>query len=248
MIMVGCPVRNRDWIIEDYLQAIENQEIPKKEIHLAFLLDNSTDNTGCIIKRKTKNAGYKKVDIFTLQSDSYYDRKENRDFTHLAEVRNKWLAMRRKLDEYIVSIDSDVILKDDDAIARMISTELPIISAPVLNLYVAGVGHYNILQSVGDNYKHIYAPEKEKFTLFNGDRIIKVGSTGACVSIRRDVLDSGVHYKYHKSGEDQGFSQLAFECGYESYCNLDIHTVHATDMGRWIEYGEGLESEISRNF
>lgn len=249
MIMVGCPVRNRDWIIEEYLQAIENQEISKKEIHLAFLLNNSTDNTGCIIKNMTKDKGYGKVDIFTLMGDSYYDRRDNRDYKYLADVRNRWLTMRRRSDEYIVNIDSDVILKDDDAISRMINTGLPIISAPVLNLYVAGIGHYNILQYIGnDGFKHIYTPELEDFSLFNGDRIIKVGSTGACVSIKEEVLNSGVHYTFHKSGEDQGFSKMAFKNGYESYCNLDIKTMHVTDMWRWVENGEGLESHIPKNF
>lgn len=242
--MVGCPVRNRDWIITDYMRGLLKQNIPKDQIHFAFLLDNSKDSTEHIIRKMTEKCP--NVDIFYLSSSNkeFYERERNQNYRHMSVVKNEWLAMRRRKDEYCVMVDSDIILEEEDAINRLIKTNLPIISAPVLNLG-SNTPHYNILEDSEDGFRHYFTPELLPYTEINGDRIVEVDATGACVALRRDVVDN-VAYEYHKSSEDVGFSISAKEKGYKLFCNLDIKTIHARSRGRWLSHGKGLYANIGK--
>lgn len=240
--MLGCPVRNRDWIITDYMEGLLSQDIPKDLIHFAFLLDNSNDSTEYIIRKMTKDCP--NVDIFYLSSSNqdFYEREKNQNYSHMATVKNEWLAMRRKKDKYCVMVDSDIILEEEDSVYKLIMTGLPIVSAPVLNLN-SNTPHYNILEKIDKGFRHYYTPELLPHIETDCGRVIEVDSTGACIAIRRDVADR-VSYTYHKSGEDQGFSILAKEMGYKLYCNLDIKTTHVRNRGRWLSHGEGLHANI----
>ena len=44
-IMIGCPVRDREWILPKYLDSIYALSYPKENICLCFIVNDSTDNT-----------------------------------------------------------------------------------------------------------------------------------------------------------------------------------------------------------
>ena len=220
--MIGAPIaRNRAWVLPKYLSALYDLDYPKENIHLAFLINGKEkDGTACIIKQfKNEHIEeYSSIDIFYLKSDYEDNRMKNRDYDYFAKVRNGFVAMRRKDDEYIFSVDSDVIL-EPDTLTKLILHDKDIVSALVCNGEHGPRKFHNIMMEVKDNknnYKHI-DPTGE---------LMKVDVTGACYLIHKDVLNKGVSYEFHRQGEDCGFCKNAQKEGFDIYCDTNIELKH----------------------
>src|SRR5690242_5870846 len=109
-VIIGCPVRNRAWILPEYMQALSN--INFKDVIYFFLENNSEDETFSILE-SFENENPDCV-VYQLKDEgfAYWRRGEySRDkYKYLANLRNQFLEDCMSSDaDYILSIDSDII-------------------------------------------------------------------------------------------------------------------------------------------
>lgn len=201
-IFLGAPVRNRGWILEEYIEAIENQNL---KISMFFIVNDSKDNSLEIISKK-------KIPhrIHNFEFEGYIRGEYSID--HLAYLRNEILDEFLKSDcEYFLSIDTDIIIPEH-SISQLIKHEEDIVSMLIRN------NDKTICHNFFINGQQI---EKE---VING--LIPVDMTGAVYLISRRVIESGVRYNYDRLGEDIPFCQSAKEKGFEIYCDTSLKPIH----------------------
>lgn len=160
MIMIGSPVlQDRAWVIEKYLCALIELDYPKESIHLAFLVNGEKqDNTLAIIQQYQDifDDEYGCITVRTVKGNET-DGRVKRNFQHFANIRNQWIDLRRDEDEYVFSVDSDIIVRPE-TLNKLKSYDLDIVSALIDNTW-NNVEHYNILD---ENDIHISKPRIEK--------------------------------------------------------------------------------------
>ncbi len=218
-VLIGCPIRNREWILPDYLKALENLDYPKENLAFHFILNDSTDKSKEILlnwKYETMRDGYRYVRITELNFDYPPDWGEtrittntssitrfNKGYKALTVLRNllldlAWLDMQ---SDYLFSIDSDIIVKPD-ILSNLISVGKHII---------AGLVHT-------DDRNYNFIP---KGIIPKG--IIEVEVTGAIILLSRKVIDNKkIRYSPGKTGEDEGFCLSAKAQGFKSYILSDL--------------------------
>ena len=219
-VMIGSPIlRNRAWILPKYLEHLYNINFPKKEVHLAFLLNGlEEDNTGKILwdfAKKHQNE-YRRIDIWEKDDDATDSRMRQRDYQHFADVRNEWLTMRRKSDTHLFSVDSDVLV-ERDTLTKLLSHGKSIVSALICN---GSIGEQNVFYNILNEDGDIYIHQKPSSPL------MQIDVTGACYIIRRNLLDEGLQYSNHPQGEDCGFCKTAKDMGYKLFCDITTEPRH----------------------
>ncbi len=224
MITIGCPCQNNERTMPTYLEAIRNIDFPKDKIQLAFLINNSTDNTYPILKtfREEYLKNYYKISIWDISgvNNGYIDnRNAGRNYQYFANVRNLWLRMSDPCSEWILSIDSDIIVPSN-IIQRLMAHNVDMVSALVLNNINPGWNNYNIQRWNGNNYCAITDMDYE----FK-DGLIEVDITGACSLMKKGAIKD-TKYRFHKQGEDHGFCIDLKEKGCRIYCDTTIRPEH----------------------
>ena len=222
-IMIGSPLQNRESCLVSYLENIRNLNYPKEKIHLAFLLNNSHDNSYEILKtfRKEYLKYYRKISIWDVTglNNDYQDfRAPGRDYKCIADARNLWLSILDSESQYLFSVDSDILV-EPETLNKLLSRQKDICSALVWNNHSGPTNLYNILRWNGRRYYKVIEHD------FEGD-LIEVEITGACYLIRRRVIDSGVRYSYHTHGEDFGFCIQAKDKGFKLFCDTTQRPYH----------------------
>lgn len=136
-IAIGCPVRNRAWVLPEYLQALDKIDYENK-MYL-FLENDSEDETMPVLADfyYADMDKYVKAGADQAERCNHYDRVRveqlstgaemwnHGDYAHeqyanLARVRNHFLDMFLRTDaDFLLSVDSDVIVPPD-IVARLL--------------------------------------------------------------------------------------------------------------------------------
>lgn len=216
-ILIGCPVRNRAWILPHYLRAMQSLDYPREKLQYCFVLNNSTDCSQEIIEEFARNNN---TDIIIFDQEKprgvergYYS------FTHLASLRNTLLNQFLETGaDYLFSVDSDILVPAD-SLSRLIAHNCDIVSMLVCNGHQIGDPDvYNVLRQVDDRYEYIRD--------FPRHGVFPVDCTGAAYLIKRRVITRGVRYCTDGGGEDIGFCQQAREMGFQLYCDGSLEAFH----------------------
>lgn len=240
-IMIGCPVRNRAWILPRYLEHLKRLDYPAHLLEYCFIINNCTDHTEALL---TKYALQSAVPTRLIKADSgspepvitfqtgagarkeYGGHQRGRySLTRLAVLRNMLLeAFLDSPCHYLFSLDSD-ILAPPHTLSNLLANDLPVVSALVCNGHQVGdEGIYNVLRREANHYEFIRD--------FPRDRCFEVDCTGAAYLIRRDIIeDYGVTYSAEKGGEDIGFCEMAAAQGIKLYCDGRIECMHVMEEG-----------------
>lgn len=241
MIIVGCPVQNRDWVLPYYLKAIYDLDYDKKEIKLCFLVNDSTDGTDQILidfrnKYQNQYAGIAvKVERYGFSADNRDKGRNTNSFQQFAFVRNKYLELVKQTGvDYLFSVDSDILVPSN-SLRKLISNDKDICSMLVNNMATRrgyGKDAMNILEYKGrsqDKCQHLY----EHVLAYPQNTVFEVEVTGAAYLIKRKVL-SDVRYEWHNQGEDIGFCVNAKKKGYRIWCDSTLYGEHI--MNREVEH------------
>jgi cellulose synthase/poly-beta-1,6-N-acetylglucosamine synthase-like glycosyltransferase len=228
IIAVGCPVQNREKIIEEYLEALYNLNYPKDRIIPTFFVNNTSDKTGEIILEwiKKVSSEYKMV-IYARKDNLYKKRKdsqdrENRDYTLFTIVRNHFLKLLNDKSiewDYLFSVDSDIIVHKD-ILNSLLAHQKSIVSALVYNGMHWGNKEYN--------YRVKKEQGRKGYCVYQHlpQNIFEVDVTGACYLIKREVIEAGVKYKQTPFGEDIGFCETAKQKGFKLFCDPKLRPDH----------------------
>lgn len=213
-VFIGSPIRNRGWVIQEHLDSLTKQLgiIPQ----YCYVLNNCTDNTEAILKKN--KIPYINYDI---KHPTENWTRGSYSFSDLAELRNALLDEFLKSDcDYLFSIDSDVILDSTVSILDLVLNDKDIVSGLIRNSPTLFA--HNIL---------IKGKQPKKLKL----GLIPVDTTGAVYLIKREVIESGVRYGYHKYGEDYIFCESADDNNFGIYCDTTIQATHVFSEGIYLK-------------
>lgn len=161
-VMIGCPISTgRSYILQEYLKHLYELDYPKKKIHIAFLFNHPKSGERVAVpqgamnqptykddevdqirrtlqnfKRRTRKQ-YRKISIHEY-AGNYEDRTIQgrralgRWMDYFAEIRNKFVGMRDKKDDYVFSVDSDILIPKD-SLKRLLEHNVDICSLLIAN-------------------------------------------------------------------------------------------------------------------
>ena len=225
-VMIGCPVRNRAWVLPAYLKHLHELQCDDYSVEYCFIINDCTDETPQILHDFAAKQS-RVVKLITADSTRAIKPgfvRGSYNFSHLAWLRNILLKEFLKSDcTYLFSVDSDILVRSN-ALLTLLEDNCDIISALVCNGHQLGdTNLYNILQKSADgSLVHI----KD----FPRDRVFAVDCTGAAYLIHRRVIaDLGVHYSAQWGAEDIGFCEIARQKGLKIYCDGRVECIHLMD-------------------
>lgn len=214
-ILIGAPVRNREWILEQYLEHIFNLDYKKKDIGMYFVLNDSIDKSEQILK-KFKNKFeklYRFIDIDKKDFGAPMDKRtadirSQHIIPNLVELRNI-VRQRFKKDRSwgLFSIDTDTLISDQSLNrAIRLSKEK---SADIVGLFVDvdyGINRLGNMMNFVDGTdvaRHIINPNPQ-YGNVTWTKEMKVDVVGGCCLYRRIIIDAGIKWRLHQQGEDVG--------------------------------------------
>lgn len=216
-VLIGCPVRNRAWILPHYLEALKGLDYDEEDIEYCFIVNDSTDDTLDILRDfRFKSKSFVKIIICDLQGNTNHHRGYY-SFFHLSILRNILLEEFLKSEAaYLLSVDSDIILPSH-ALKSLKAADCDIISALVCNGHEIGDARvYNILKRK-PNGRYEYIRDFPTYEIF------EVDCTGAAYLIKREVVKKYlVRYSASRGSEDIGFCEDAKAKGRRIWCNPTV--------------------------
>lgn len=219
-VMIGCPIRNRAWILPAYLQSLEALDYPRERISYCFIINDCYDETPLILQEfAQKYPGQVGLVVDDAGNPAY--QRGQYSFKRLAYLRNLLLKGFLASDcEHLFSVDSDILVVPHTLTALM-ENQLSIVACLVCNGEVIGDRScYNVLcQNHRGHYLHIRD--------FPRDRLFKVDCTGAAYLIKRHVISQlGIRYSALRGAEDIGFCEAARQKGVDIYCDGRLEAFH----------------------
>jgi GT2 family glycosyltransferase len=222
LVMIGCPIRNREWILSQYLEHLYNLDYSKENIILCFIVNDSKDKSEEILLKwiKEHEAEYRwiyfsKIDLGQVEDQRTHDVR-SKIYTTLSQLRNQLLADALASNcEYFYSIDSDILVPPD-SLNKLIECKKDIIAAQIWNDSTKTFP--NIMVNTNGVIRH--------YLSFPRNEVFRCDVTGAVYLISRRVLEAGVKYGYHHQGEDIAFCQEAKSKGFEIWANSSVQPKH----------------------
>jgi glycosyltransferase involved in cell wall biosynthesis len=218
-VLIGCPVRNREWILPRYLQSLLELDYPRDCIEYGFIVNDSTDNTLNILQEFARSS----ISPVHITIKNMGNRRPSSrgayNIGNLAILRNIMLHIfLGSKCSHLFSVDSDILVTPG-CLKELLRLNLPIVSLLVRNDHHLGdPGYYNISQLQGGHYRPVQD--------FPRGRVIPVDCTGAAYLVQRGVIEMGVRYYPHRQGEDVGFCEDARGKGISIWCHTGLEGNH----------------------
>jgi len=242
-ILIAAPIRQRQQVIDEYLDCIYKLDYPKNLICIYFLVNDSTDNTWekvCEFRSKYlveySNIELEYINLGSSKDDRTGIRKKE-IYSVLSVLRNKILSYFLTTDcTHLFSIDSDIMVKPD-ALKVLLSDDKDIISTWISNEFGGKRGNaldfIDQTQKNGDtdgkniimsdkNGKPVKALKHIDVSVPTCPDIFMCDITGAVYLIKKSVIESGVRYGYYQAGEDVTFCENAKARGYKLFCRKGL--------------------------
>jgi hypothetical protein len=242
LILIGCPIRNREFIVERYLSGIYNLNYPKDRIILYWLVNDSRDHTLRFLEEfKIKHKSeYKDIVIEKIKNNApeykraiaknpnFVEAYWKQVYTNLANLRNKVIDKVLEFNvDYYFGVDSDIIVNSEDlnlllsnnkdVVAGIINNDQ--IRNPSVDIHMAACNILNFDEH--DKAVHIKGWEDDK-------GLIAVDITGAIALYNAGIYKKYKNLKYeeNRQGEDIGFFRIAREFGIKSYADPRVQPLH----------------------
>lgn len=201
-ILIGTPIKNAEFFIENLLIQIKNLSYPKKNISLCFIENDSEDDTWQVLNQKINSIidinEYRKVTILKLDLGfklKYADRhkiefSKNR-IKNLIILRNFIVNNFLQDNDYLWWIDSDVEIIPNNSLEHLLSFDKDIIMPTYYtnhNFY--DCASYAYINNIPIRLGHLpnYLPENQE--------IFELERCECAALINRKVFDSGLRYFY----------------------------------------------------
>lgn len=231
-VMIGCPVRNRAWILPDYLNHLLRLDYPVERLQYCFIVNDCTDDTETILKSFADHRPVRLVYDNSSRPGGW--RRGSYRFVRLAHLRNRLLeAFLESPCEYLFSVDSDILVPRS-SLRQLVSDQVDVVSALVCNG-----------EEIGDRrFFNIFTDQRGRVLPirdFPANRLFQVDCTGAACLISRRVVSSGARYVGHWESEDIGFCRQVKRLGFSIFCNSGIPCRHIMQEGLYT----GPESSLN---
>lgn len=223
-IAIGCPVKNREWILPKYLKALDNIVYPNKEY--IFLENNSSDKSAEILFANVPGSNYK-IKRITTDSSVGEDRTHYglNFYEHLANIRNKFLDLflNSSNASYLFSCDSDIIVPPNilEELLRH-ANENTIVGCAISN-----ITGKELDGKIPGNFMRL-TPQKLMVHVMDYPKkgLLDVDVIGACYLIPRKAIEDGIKYAPNVQGEDIPFCLSAKQKGYRLLVDFNTSCKH----------------------
>jgi hypothetical protein len=246
MIAITSIIKNREWILNEYLEAILNIDFSKENLYLIFLDDSSIDKSLEILNQFEKYHEHKYAGIYILPTninfDNNFSSRDSKDrqklYSHLARLRNIMIDIINYLGcHYQLSIDSDILVLPD-ILTYLLSFNKRYIASMVLNDNSKEIRKFDY-----DNLKNRYINAAYKiddkyihFKTYDIGNTYEVDCSGACYLVNYEILNEKTNrFEYHKFGEDAGYCENIKMNGCEIFINTTVKSIHVMDKENKIE-------------
>jgi cellulose synthase/poly-beta-1,6-N-acetylglucosamine synthase-like glycosyltransferase len=233
-LTIAAPIRNRDFILNQYLEHILNIDYPKNKINLFFILNDSTDQSESILKqfKVHYHAQYNRITIETYNRNvppdtRTTDIRNKHIYNHLSILKN--YIMRKVKTEKLLFIDSDILVPNS-VINNLLKSEKDIISGLIYNGYLVDpeypYRYPNVMRlNERNTYEHITNRSIRNAAYNKHQNLIKVDLTGAVWMLDKAVYKK-IKFGYHPQGEDAYFCAMAQHNGFELWCDTGTFCSH----------------------
>lgn len=221
-------VYKRAWIIDQWLEYIEKQTFPLKDIGFVFELGNDDDETHN--KLWAWHAKHPEVELFdgVIRCDIKHSIHpvDGRTWTKSAyskmtDFRNALLnRVRAYQPDRYYSLDSDILLEDPDTIVKLVE----------LTEDFDAVDTLSYMTPKGTKYPSAMSWKSDPGGVaFRGD--YPIGEVFQCDVIMASKMMSPltfnkVNYEWHRQGEDLGWSTQCGRAGLRLACASNLYTMH----------------------
>lgn len=219
-VMIGCPLRNRAWVLPRYLACLEKLDKKSNQQQYCFISNDCSDHSPQILAEFARRHSGEVRLIEKNYASPGGHRRGQYNLEHLAELRNLLLDAFLESDcDYLFSLDSDILVPAH-TLTQLLADDGDIVSALVCNGHEVGdTDIYNILERSSDgSYRHMRN--------FPRDRVFPVDCSGAAYLIKRTVIASGVRYASQGGGEDIAFCEAARSRGFNILCDGRVECIH----------------------
>jgi hypothetical protein len=235
-VLIGCPLYKREWILPDWLESIKRQNYPLKDLGFIFELGPNDEETHKILY-DWHNANPEVFCFDTeIKGDEEHDQHPEGKRLWSWNKYHKMVRMRNRIldrvsciepDRYF-SLDSDILLEHPDTILNLVNLteKLPAVS-PLMFMSPHTCEHPNSMfwdMSIGGKAKRDVT-RTNMGSIFQSDIIM------AAVMMSKPVYKEA-RYRFHKQGEDLGWSADCAHKGFLLYLASNIYTPHV--MHRWM--------------
>lgn len=222
-IVMGCPVRNRAWVLPEYLAALSAIDYPEKSC--LFLVNACQDTSPELVYTYLRTHKGLAVEYNRPHPPGHRRGEYNRDgYRYLAGLRNAFLELflAQTDGEYLLSIDSDIIAPTD-----IIAKLLPLADhATIVAAAISNVAGRSLGGGVPGNFMLYDGQSAHHLASYPASGVLAVDITGAACLIPRAILMKGVRYAPHPQGEDIPFCLAAQQQGCRLLVSFDVNCEH----------------------
>jgi hypothetical protein len=215
-ILIGSPVKQDETIFKYYLQSLASLKCDY-EIDWFFILHNSPELKKYLNKNQYEEFTNKTQ--YEVNSTHHWKKENLKDVTNM-----KNYLLHKTLQEgydYFFLVDSDIMLHPK-TLQHLVMQNHPIISEIFWTSWNPGE---EPMPNAWDYDFYGYAKEKD-WRKYKQKEVWKVGYSGACILIHRDVIAAGVNYNpihnvSFSAWEDRAFCIRAAVHGFQ--VTMDTH-------------------------
>jgi GT2 family glycosyltransferase len=220
-IVIGCPVANRGWVLQRWIDAVRTASLPGSQI--TFVTTESTDDTEEIIVSNRCNM----VRVNTISTrptpavDNHIWTPER--YRDMAVLRNRLLQYCIDVGAtHFFSLDSDIIVQSDTLARLLVTMRLTDadVVAPAVNLHIdQKTPAWNFMQRSSSGVWHRPDPASSL-----PERPVSVDAVMAAMLIRSSAFH--VQWSYSPQGEDLGYAENATKAGLRMVFDPTIQLTH----------------------
>lgn len=239
-IAITSIIKNRSWLIQDFLDKIIALDYNKKDIALIFLDDFSIDNSLAILNEFKESYEEEYNQIIILKSNKFFDnnvnsrilKDRNKLYEHLSFLRNTIIEKCKEINaEYQFSIDSDILVTND-ILNHLLSFNKDYIATIIINdNHLMPKFDYTNLKNRYINASLDLLSVPIHFKNYELNKLYKVAMSGACYLISKNLFK--YQFENHRFGEDSGYCINIKE---DKYLETTIKAIHVMEE-RYLEDG-----------
>lgn len=242
-ILIGLPVYKRAWILPKWLEYIERQTVPLEDLGFIFELGPDDEETHNVLwEWQAAHPSVSAFDGLIREDINHETHMENGrhwkgyQYWRMVDLRNSLLDRAIALQpERFFSLDSDILLENPSTLEELYNrTATNDAVSPLTYMDPRSIKHPSVMSWIGGWRAKRLLDNYPIGTMFKADIIM------AAVMMSKPVYET-VRYRWHKQGEDLGWSADARVNKFDLWCASDIygaHIMHEKDLDPYLRNGD----------
>lgn len=254
-VMIGGPIRNREWSVPLWLGGLTGLDYPKHLLTLAALVNDSADQTLDACRwwgDEAGRLGFGDVVIDEANLGTLVDlnqrhlRRDSDCYRPFAIARQRWIDLRTD-EEWFLQVDSDIQVPASlltDLLELAGEHDVKFLAACIVNNHGAPGYASNVMYWSPNLERPLHVERMSPHS--RGEGVHPCYLTGAVVLLHRSIFDAGLRYDTptdFSGGEDEPFCVACAEAGFQPHYAPGVWATHwmtpPVDLG-YLRDSQGL--------